>query len=155
MESYYIKDKSGKRQKVEFGKTRVILINTKYDPSKHDPVWNSSHARVGIVMLRSKDDLHPLMVKWADAASNIYTSNDLQIYTDQEKIPNPNFTFKRAQENISELDSFVKDMEGRYEDFKKQYEKDSAAHDCDEIIFEEAEIFDFDTSFKAIVSERR
>lgn len=121
MKSYYIKDKNGKEQKVEFGKTRVILIGKHYGKGKNDPMWGSSYACAGTVLGHSKDSEDPMRVQWDNERINIYHPDHLQIYGDQEIKPNPNFTFKRAQKPVGNPTKAASEYEEFIAKFKSKY----------------------------------
>ncbi len=97
MESYYIKDKTGDDQLVDFGSTRVILINKKYDSTPSDPVWGNRYACVGTVERLSSNSHYPIIVLWDNDATGGYRTSDLQIHTKQDTKSNPNLAFKRAK----------------------------------------------------------
>ncbi len=121
MKSYYIRDKNGKAQKVEFSKTRVILVSDHYGKGRNDPRWGSVHACVGTVLGHSKDSEDPMRVQWDNERINIYHPDHLQIYGDQEMKDNPNFTFKRGRKPDSNpAKAVIKDYTEFIAKFKKQ-----------------------------------
>ncbi len=115
MVDYYIKDKAGVEQKVEYHKTRVILTVDKYGKGSSDPVWGTGWACVGTVVGISKDSEDPIRVDWDNNRTNIYNPECLQIYSDKEMKPNPNFTFKRAKKTATpNLDKKVSKIKDKY-----------------------------------------
>lgn len=116
MIDYYIEDKAGTMQTVEFGKTRVILISDRHGQGYSDPEWGGEFACVGTVVVRSRDDNEPLRVDWDNGRYNIYRSKDLQIHSGEKVKLNPNFTFKRAKKTATpNLDKKINEIKGKYE----------------------------------------
>ncbi len=90
----YIYKKDGCAIRVEFGKTRVILIGTSYAPTTSNPSQHSKYACIGTISGEGPTKKFPFSVTWDNGSGNSYKIEDLQACEDEVAENNPNFTFK-------------------------------------------------------------
>lgn len=100
MAATFIQNNEGDLISVTFGKTRVILITSRYGIEKFNPVWGTKCADVGTIIRVNKRNSN-VSVDWDNCSmSMLYNPKDLQIYKEMSS-DNPNRAFKARRRKNS------------------------------------------------------